>query len=932
MFSRLSGAAVVVCALAVMSCGQNEATMTESLGDEAFVRVARTSQALTSDGGPNGAVGSENFYLAINKSQLEQRYFLSAYLTQWHPAENTPVHSLGTRVVTFKLQNDKLFVFDATDGAKWSDVLDPQRVVEAWPVVTDYAPFNSQAGSSNYVLVDPSAGLNRFDAVSDVIGANYQMRFEVELAFLQRYRALADGVSWEQVFTGYSNVPAPGVLGWDQPFRGSGTMSLSLRRYAEGAGFTSTELTTRHFFESANPQYVANEARVRRNVVKWNLKPGMQPIPWRITKSIERLEADPRLAGVDVRGAISRGVTKWNDAFGFPVFSVVTTGADDSFGDDDKNFIVVDPNPGAGLAFANWRENPNTGEIRGASVYFSSIFVEAALFEAGADAGVFDAGVAPIVDAGTVTDAGAVTDAGVPDCAGSVVISQLFGGNSATGFRNQDFIELHNRAVLPVSLNGWSLQYGSSTGTSAWQVIPLTGSIPGGGYFLVGLAASDGGVALPAADVTSGINISASNGKVALSRTTTALVGACALTADVVDTVGYGTTNCSEGTAAPAPSSSQSIARRDEVACLDSQVNGNDFIRGTLAPRNTGSAVIACSCDALAPVAPVFFNVPIWNGPTSRMAARPALRWSAMPEQSLCSMERHDAVIPAGMTRKAYLEKYLTHVVLHEVGHTLGLRHNFKGSTEKVSVMDYNVDADAVLLDAPAAYDIAAVRYLYGLATTPPTQPFCTDEDTLIDAACDRFDTGSNPLTTDIGPRFQAASRAAFKGQPLDARAFYAVTRYVRAPATEAQRLEAFNILIGDTAPPMRADIIALDTYANRYADYFNAVFLLNLFKEGPEYRDEIAVNPAFNDPAFTARAVTVARESLMSTDTQRTFDTMRMMVDVLKAMQNADAYVALTTARSYFATNRNSWPSNVQPYIDDLIRRIDVATSPYFY
>ncbi|MGV3619481.1 MAG: hypothetical protein ACO1OB_01615, partial [Archangium sp.] len=235
-------------------------------------------------------------------------------------------------------------------------------------------------------------------------------------------------------------------------------------------------------------------------------------------------------------------------------------------------------------------------------------------------------------------------------------------------------------------------------------------------------------------------------------------------------------------------------------------------------------------------------------------------------------------------------------------------------------------------LDAPAASHVAAVRSLYGLDATPPPQPFCTDEDTLVDAACDRFDVGNNPLTTDIGPRFKAASLAAFKGQPLDARIVYGVTRYVRAPQTEAQRLEAFNILIGDTAPPMRADIIALDTYASRYAEYLNAAFLLNLFKETREYRDEIAVNPAFNDPAFTARVVTVARESLMSTDGQRTFDTMRMMVDVLKAMQNADAYVALTTARAYFANNRSSWPANVHPYIDDLIRRIDVATSPYFY
>ncbi len=557
--------------------------------------------------------------------------------------------------------------------------------------------------------------------------------------------------------------------------------------------------------------------------------------------------------------------------------------------------------------------------------------MEAALFEAG-DAGVVapvDAGVAPPMDAGVVTP-----DAGTPPpgetCVGSIVVSQVFGNNSSTAAWNQDFVELHNRGSIAVSLDGWSLQYGSANGTS-WQVIPLSGTVAGGGYFLIGLAASTGGTALPTPDFTAGINISASAGKLALVRTTTALTGACTRTADVEDLVGYGAANCSENSVAPAPTATQSIVRKDEVGCFDSNVNGTDFVRGAVTPRNTGSSAIACQCDPLA----IFTGLPIHNGPTRltppTRAAKPSVRWSAMPETSLCAMERDDAVIPAGMSRKDYLEKYLTHVVLHEVGHTLGLRHNFKGSSTRVSVMDYNADVDAVLLDAPAAYDVAAVRYLYGLDATAPTQPFCTDEDTTVDATCDRFDVGANPLVEDIAPRYQAAMRAAFNAAPLDARHVWAVTRYVRAPVSEAQRLEAFNILVGDTAPPMRQDIIGLGQYANRYADFFNAALLANLFLEAPEVRDEIRVNPAMYDPAFSARVVTVARESLTSSDGQRSFETMRIMVDVLKAMQTADAYVALTTARSYFATNRNYFAAEAQPLVDDLIRRIDVACSPYF-
>jgi hypothetical protein len=409
---RVFAPVLLVCALLASACGTSDLKLSESdlSKNDPFLKVSRGALSTATFGADAGAGGltsanEDTFYVAIHTSQLGQRWFLSAYLTQWHPSENVPMRSLGTKVVSFKVQNGKLFVFDATDGKAWSDVLDPSVVLEAYPVVTNNAEFNALPGANNYVLFDPAAGLNRFNVVGDEFAQSYSARFQVDLTFLRGFKALADGVSWEQVFTGYTEVPGPGILAYEEPFRGSGTLRMTLRRYAESAGFTPSEFTgaMRPYFWSSNWRYAKNEPRSRGYAVKWNIHPGMQPIDWRISKSLETLERDPRLAGIDVRGAITRGVEGWNQAFGFQAFRVVPTSASDSPGDDDKNFIVVDTNPGAGLAFANWRENPNTGEIRGASVYFSSAFVESALLH---DGGAPE----PEVDAGVPG-----TDAGLPD-------------------------------------------------------------------------------------------------------------------------------------------------------------------------------------------------------------------------------------------------------------------------------------------------------------------------------------------------------------------------------------------------------------------------------------------------------------------------------------------------------------------------------------
>src|SRR5918994_3668904 len=144
----------------------------------------------------------------------------------------------------------------------------------------------------------------------------------------------------------------------------------------------------------------------------------------------------------------------------------------------------------------------------------------------------------------------ALTGAGNAIAAGNITISEVYGGggNSGATLKN-DFIELHNRTDAAISVNGWSVQYASTTGTN-WAATALTGSIPANGYYLIRQAAGTGGtVDLPSPDASGSTAMSATAGKVVLvSNSTPIATGTiCPSVAQYVDLVGYGTgTNCSE--------------------------------------------------------------------------------------------------------------------------------------------------------------------------------------------------------------------------------------------------------------------------------------------------------------------------------------------------------------------------------------------------
>lgn len=193
---------------------------------------------------------------------------------------------------------------------------------------------------------------------------------------------------------------------------------------------------------------------------------------------------------------------------------------------------------------------------------------------------------------GLATLATGVTLAPAHAASTGLVISEVYGGGGNSGATyTHDFIELHNPTDAAISVDGMSVQYRSSTGTTA-QVTELSGSVPADGHYLVQQAQGSGGTtALPTPDAAGTIAMSGSNGQVYLVNGTQALTtaevpgsGDVAGSTAFVDMVGFGSAAVYETAATPSLSNTTSAARTSP----DADDNAAEFTTGAPAPQNSG--------------------------------------------------------------------------------------------------------------------------------------------------------------------------------------------------------------------------------------------------------------------------------------------------------------------------------------------------------
>ncbi|WP_244887492.1 ExeM/NucH family extracellular endonuclease [Leucobacter chromiiresistens] len=171
------------------------------------------------------------------------------------------------------------------------------------------------------------------------------------------------------------------------------------------------------------------------------------------------------------------------------------------------------------------------------------------------------------------------------------VINEIYtaGGNSGAAL-NADYVELANPTDAEISLAGWSLQYRPATASapaSGAGVIPLSGSIPAGGTFLITGSAGANGQPVPAGDLSSTLAAGAGGGQLVLAKTTAPIaLGGEADAATVADFAGYGSAMRFEGAApAPAPTAAQSIER---AGFADTDDNAADFTAAAPTPTASG--------------------------------------------------------------------------------------------------------------------------------------------------------------------------------------------------------------------------------------------------------------------------------------------------------------------------------------------------------
>jgi hypothetical protein len=326
-----------------------------------------------------------------------------------------------------------------------------------------------------------------------------------------------------------------------------------------------------------------------------------------------------------------------------------------------------------------------------------------------------------------------------------------------------------------------------------------------------------------------------------------------------------------------------------------------------------------------------------------------SLAWNGSTRQQSCQMRADESMarlklaatvrkmkgqkLNLGLSKKDIVERYLSHIVMHEVGHTLGLRHNFKGSlagTPAASVMDYLDDPDTAALSAPGTYDIAAVQYLYGLSTTKPTDQFCNDSYVTRDAECNVFDSGSDPWNTnaklwylDIVDNMDIF--AFFFGMDSETHSF------ARGAKKAAVRADAFDTLM----KPARAidpALLAEDPFWGVWYDLLGEIALEESYLASTDTLNALGVR--ITTPLSTAtQAATLVNCSniIMNSDKIRTISSRSTCVTILDTFHTDEALTALKTVRADLDKPENQLPSTApvadKAQFDSLKAKIDKIT-----
>jgi hypothetical protein len=202
-------------------------------------------------------------------------------------------------------------------------------------------------------------------------------------------------------------------------------------------------------------------------------------------------------------------------------------------------------------------------------------------------------------------------------------------------------------------------------------------------------------------------------------------------------------------------------------------------------------------------------------------------------------IKNHFEIVPAGITFDKYMTGYFTEMLEHELGHNLGLRHNFKGNLgayetgEKGSVsrsiMEY-LGRPYRHLSAIGLYDKMAISYGYRGVAPKNLNWFCTDEDQGSDKAtlaakspeCTKADATSDPFSfwearlarvIDLIIDVNSASAPVWKASEVSTQIDEAVTGLTAYAASAERTADTWTNFFGKGERPDKSDAAGIKAF-----------------------------------------------------------------------------------------------------------------------
>ena len=202
-------------------------------------------------------------------------------------------------------------------------------------------------------------------------------------------------------------------------------------------------------------------------------------------------------------------------------------------------------------------------------------------------------------------------------------------------------------------------------------------------------------------------------------------------------------------------------------------------------------------------------------------------------------IKNHFEIVPEGITFDAYMNGYFTEILEHELGHNLGLRHNFKGNLgayetgEKGSVsrsiMEY-LGRPYRHLSAIGLYDKMAISYGYKGIAPKNLNWFCTDEDQGSDKEsfavkspeCTKSDATSDPFTfwearmdrvIDLLIDLKSASAPVWSAPEVSSQIDEAITGMTAYAASAERTADTWTNFFGKGNRPDKEDIAGIKDF-----------------------------------------------------------------------------------------------------------------------